>query len=500
MRPSRFAPLGAVMALLLPPEAAAQSVSDPTLVVSTYACCPAWPTNFAFLPLPGPVDLLVLEKYSGLVQHFRDGVFQGTALDLAVSNFGERGLLGIAVHPQFASNGFVYLYYSASPTAVDVFTSDAVLENRVERYVWNGGALVSPQLLLRLPGRPGYIHQGGALRFGPDGMLYGTIGDVGRSFSGNLQNVETGTPPDTTSIVFRIQPDGAPPASNPFYGLGGAMQYAYGYGIRNSFGFDFEPQTGVLWASDNGPSDYDEIDRFLPGSNGGWSDLWGPLSRNPSGADHLWVAPGSFYSDPVFSWFTPTVAPTAVLFLQSDSLGVQYRDDLFVGTHNNPGKIYRYDLVQDRSSIVLPAPEVSDRVADSTTEADLFLFATGLDGVVDLETGPDGALYGASFYGGRIFRIGRATLSAHGGWEAARSGLSAFPNPFRRTTLFRVAPGAPRTVRIYDASGRLVRLLHGAGELAWDGLDRQGQSVGAGIYVARLVQPEGPATKIVRLP
>jgi len=478
--------------------AGAQSVIDPALEVSVYACCPTSPTSIAFLPA-SPEDLLVLEKFSGRVLHFRDGVLQGTALDLAVSNYGERGLLGIALHPQFTQNSFVYLYYTSSPTAEDTPFLDSVLDNRVVRFTWNGSQLVTPLLVLRLPARPSFIHAGGVIHFGPDGMLYGVIGDVGRFGAGRMQNNASGNPPDTTSIVFRVRDDGTPPTSNPFYALGGAMQYVYGYGQRNSFGFDFDPQTGVLWQSENGPSDYDELNRILPGWNGGWSDLWGPDARHANDTSGLWVAPGSFYADPKFAW-KEVVAPTSVLFYRSDSLGAHYRNQLFVGAHNQSGKIYRFQLTPDRSTLVLPDPSVTDGVADTYAEADVFQWGNAFGAVVDLEIGPDGALYVANFYGDVIYRIGRANTSDVAPIDA-RHPIVAAPNPFRTTTSFRVASPL-RTLVIYDVTGRLVRILHCEHGTGWDGKDERGRPVAAGLYMARLRLADGRAgagVKVVRL-
>ncbi len=491
--------VGVLTFCYVPLVARAQSVIDPALEVSLYACCPASPTSMAFLP-GTPGNLLVLEKNSGRVLHFHDGAFQDVALDLAVSNYGERGLLGIAVHPQFPDSAWVYLYYTSSPTGQDTPFSDIVLDNRIERFIWNGSQLVAPQLLLVLPARPGFFHVGGVIQFGPDGMLYGVIGDVGRFAAGQMQNNTSGNAPDTTSIVFRLRDNGTPPTDNPFHAMGGAMQYVYGYGLRNSFGFDFDPQTDVLWASENGPNDYDEINRIPPGWNGGWSDLWGPDDRHINDTSGLWVAPGSFYADPQLSWKT-TVAPTAMLFLRSDSLGASYRDDLFVGAHNQAGKIYRFELTPDRTSLVLTDPLVTDRVADTFSEADLFQWGNAFGAVVDLEIGPDGALYVANFYGDAIYRIGRANVSDLGATPHRRR-IVAAPNPFRTTTSFRVTAAARQTLAIYDVAGRVVRVLHGQGDYGWDGRDAQGRPVAAGLYVARLRLADGRAgagVKVVRL-
>ena len=99
------------------------------------------PTSFAILTAGPGVQMLVCEKATGRVIHVHNGVIQGTALDVAVNFFNERGLLGIALHPNFPVNGFVYVYYTPSSTGLDTSVSGSLLQHRVERYTWNGATL-----------------------------------------------------------------------------------------------------------------------------------------------------------------------------------------------------------------------------------------------------------------------------------------------------------------------------------------------------------------------
>ena len=497
---ARLHRIGAIVCALAC-SARAQTFTDPFVQASVYANGLQLPTSFAFLPSApaAPVDLLVLEKQTGRVLHFRDGLLQGTALDLAVSNYGERGLLGIAVHPRFPTNRRVYLYYTASPTEMDALSIDEVLDNRVARCSWNGTTLDSVQTLLSLPAATNFVHIGGVITFGPDSLLYGIIGDVG--VFGQLANVPNGPPPGDTSMIFRVRDDGTAPPDNPYFALGGAMRKVYGFGVRNSFGIEFDPVSHVLWETENGTSQYDEVNRVLPGWNGGWSRILGPDARDPDDIGSLWYpTPDTTYSDPEFSWFE-SAAPTAIHFLRSDDLGADptgspYRHDAFVAAYNTAA-IYHYELTLDRSQLLMPDASVADLVADTPAERDLFLWGSGFGGgVVDLETGPDGALYALGFEAGKLFRIARAATS--GVETTPRTRLEAWPNPSRGVVFVRAPQSsAASLLRIHSAAGRLVASLHGRDRFAWDGRDATGRSVAPGIYFAQL-EGEMPL-RLVRL-
>jgi glucose/arabinose dehydrogenase len=483
---------------------AAQTFNDPFVQASVYATGLQFPTSFAFLPgeAMAPVDLLVLEKFTGRVQHFRNGVFQGTALDLAVSNFGERGLLGIAVHPRFSTTRRVYLYYTASPTGMDAQSSADVLDNRVARCTWNGATLDSVQTILSLPAASNFVHIGGVITFGPDSLLYGIIGDVG--VFGQLANNPGGVPPGDTSMIFRIRDDGSAPPDNPYFALGGAMQKVYAFGIRNSFGIEFDPVTNVLWETENGTSQYDEVNRVLPRWNGGWSRILGPDARDPDDIGSLWYpTPDTTYSDPEFSW-VGSVAPTAIHFLRGDALGADpfgtpYRDGVFIAAYNTAG-IYRFELTQDRTQLVMPDASVADLVADTGAERDLFSWGSNFGGgVVDLDTGPDGALYALRFENGTLFRITRAATSSPGDLPR-RAPLEIWPNPSRGVVFVR-APHfeASGALRIHSAAGRLIAVVHGRDAFTWDGRDRAGRTAPPGVYFARL-DGDSATHRLVRIP
>lgn len=349
-------------------------------------------TGMAFI---GANDILFLGKDNGKVTRVTNGVSSVTVLDLNVTANGlsdERGLLGIALHPNFASNGFVYLYYTKSNTAGD--NTGTPLDNRVERYTWNGTSLVNPLLIQSMPSTSP-DHNGGTITFGTDGKLYFVIGDQDRT--GQLQNNSAGAGPDNTGVIFRLNDDGTTPTDNPFFALGGNLARYYAYGIRNSFGLASDPLSGKLWMTENGFNDYDEINLVVPGFNSGWNKITGPDSRDPQGVADLKVFAGSQYADPKFSWLQ-VVAPTALAFVSSNQLGTAYFGNLFVGDFNT-GRLYRFKLNGARDGFVFQDVGLADLVADNSTELGETVLGQQFAAISDLKMGPDGKLYVLSVFG-----------------------------------------------------------------------------------------------------
>lgn len=385
-----------------------QTLNDPRLHVREVVSGLIQPTAMGFVGLR---DILVLQKSDGTVRRVINGVLQsGAVLDVAVDSASERGLLGIAVHPNFPATPSVYLYYTQSSTTGD--TNGSPLANRVYRYTWNGSALVSPQLILDLPVTPGPNHDGGTMTFGPDGKLYVVIGDLNRD--GQLQNNAAGGAPDDSGVILRINDDGTVPADNPFFAQGGNLAKYYAYGVRNSFGLAFDPVSGELWDTENGPSNYDEINMVLPGFNSGWRDIMGPDARDAQNVSDLVQFAGSHYADPKFSWLS-TVGPTALAFMSSPRLGPDYKNDLFVGDINN-GRLYRLRVNNARDGFLFTNPDLADLVADNSTELQETILGTGFGpafgGITDLKIGPDGLLYVLSHGLGKVFMISTQAVRA----------------------------------------------------------------------------------------
>jgi glucose/arabinose dehydrogenase len=395
IRAAVLAALCSFVVLGLSTSAAAQeegpTMVDPRLAVRTVADGLSLPTSMAFL---GPNDLLVLEKSTGRVRRVVDGVVGATVLDLAVNSGSERGLLGIALHPDFPADPGVYLYWTESTTGADttVLSETPLLGNRVDRFTWDGSSLTFDRNLIRIraiqedAGQPPRgNHDGGMLAFGADGRLFVFTGDVGRR--GNLQNLPCGptatcpgpiVPDDQfggpeaddahrTGVVLRLEDDGTAPTDNPFFAAGAALggevganvQRLYSYGHRNSFGMAVDPESGGLWLQENGDDSFSELNRVEAGMNGGWVQIAGPVERidefkeiettfgaqslqqlrwppeniadSPEEAlSRLFMLPGAHYSDPELSWKWE-IAPAGIGFVAGRGLGPQFEGDLFMG-------------------------------------------------------------------------------------------------------------------------------------------------------------------------
>jgi aldose sugar dehydrogenase len=316
------------------------TVVDPNLRVRAVVSGLVTPSTMAFL---GPNDFLVVEKNTGQVKRVVNGVVQGVVLDLSVNSASERGLLGIALHPDFPMNPGVYLFWSCrstTPLDADPFMPEEqdcsddpsamfeqpdtnellqvpLLGNRVDRFVWTGSSLRFDSNLIKLRSfqhdgapeppeqndqaqPPRGNHDGGVLAFGPDGKLYVAVGDLGRR--GQMQNLAQGPTPPTaddqfggpapddahlSGVILRLNDDGTTPADNPFFAAGSAIageagmniQRIFAYGLRNTFGIAFDPVSGRLWDQQNTDDAFDELNLVERGMNGGWIQIMGPVDR-----------------------------------------------------------------------------------------------------------------------------------------------------------------------------------------------------------------------------
>ncbi|MBC8106747.1 MAG: PQQ-dependent sugar dehydrogenase [Anaerolineae bacterium] len=390
--------LSSIIVFLTCASLPAQSVVDPNLRVNKYVGGFDTPTGVAFLDANGTA--LVTEKNTGLVKLVENRAVTKTVLDLPVATDSERGLLSVALSPNFASDNFVYFFHTAARA-----DGGAPISNKISRYRWNPAArtLTFERKIIDLPGGPGPNHDGGKIAFAPNGKLFAVIGDLNRDEqTTNFENTST---VNRVAGIIRVQPDGRPIASNPFPTLGSArtpQQDLWAYGIRNSFGIAFDPVTSDLWDTENGPDRMDEINRVTPGFNSGWQDIMGPIARSgKTTADLVSLGLRANYQDPKLSW-DETVAPTDLEFFSSSRLGTQYRNDLFVGDVNT-GSLYRFDLTSNRKSLQLPTA-LADRVVDDGDSTAGIVFGSGFGVTSDIVTGP-GGMFVLSLSNGTLYRI-----------------------------------------------------------------------------------------------
>ncbi|MGH2738684.1 MAG: PQQ-dependent sugar dehydrogenase, partial [Actinomycetota bacterium] len=295
-----------------------------------------FPTNLAFAP---DERIFFTEKNTGRVRIIEDGRLLSTpfvTVSLRKQRWYETGLLGLALHPSFPSEPWVYLYYS-SPD-----------RNLLVRVRAEGNEGTDVETILR--GLPvSQFHVGGDMAFGPDGLLYVAVGD----------STERGLAQDPGSIggkILRLRPDGSLPPDNPI----GPDSPVYSMGHRNSFGLCFDPETGNLWETENGPTAHDEVNLIEAGGNYGWPIVLGPGGEPP-------------FIDPVLD-FPGIIIPTGCAFYGAPSLGRRSEGALFFGTLR--GILHRAMLSPDRRGV-----RANHR------------FLTGLPGITDVQMGPDGRLY-----------------------------------------------------------------------------------------------------------
>lgn len=442
-------------------------------------------------------DYFVLEKATGQVKRVINGAIQATpVLDLAVNSNSERGLLSMVLAPNFPTDPSVYIRWTQSSTGADtnVVLDTPLLGNRLDRFVWNGTTLTQAENVISLralqtdniavtnhPGtnnaNPAGNHNGGVMEFGPDGKLYLFMGDLGRR--GWMQNLTNGpffTEPRTddtlggpapdnnhlSGVILRLNTDGTAPNDNPFFAAGAAMggevgtniQKVFSYGHRNGFGMAFDPVSGSLWETENADDAYAELNRVIPGMNGGWVQFAGPISRlsdwkfieatqfngaiqqvryPPTRAAYtqslamsrLYQLPGSTYVDPDLSW-RYEIGPSGTTFVSGNALGAEYNGTLWMGSSRgfsqvgaNGGSLYRMRLTADRTRVDVSAdPRLADRVADNLfrqqkyegTESETLQIGRGFGTTADIVQGPDGNLYVVSITDNAIYRISRRAV------------------------------------------------------------------------------------------
>ena len=394
-------------------ESYAQVVYDDDFIIEKFATGLNFPTTMTFVN----DELLILEKETGKVIRISENglKFVDPVLDVAVSNGGESGLLGIE-----STDNHVYLYYTKScqedgwdesstkfseygPSNCNSTNFDKqhsqFSKNSLYQYDWDGEKLTNPVLIKEFPADSN-DHAGGIIVANGDDEIYFVIGnqnfDRPESFlmydSGEIIDKNLKTPDYVIATILKID--------NTEKNI-----EIFATGIRNSFGLDIDPITGYLWDTENGENGWDEINLVKNGFNSGWVAQMGPSSDPLNDFDTPYVMSGDFvYSDPEFSW-TQSIGVTAISFPTIDSFS-KFSDSLFVGDFNN-GRIYKFQLNGDRTEFIFSNPELSDLKYDWSVDeyTNQNLFAEGIrGGVVDIKFHKND-MYVVSIFDGIIYKI-----------------------------------------------------------------------------------------------
>src|SRR5215216_5559554 len=239
------------------------------LVAVSVACAATLPAGFTETAINGLSNPTAMEiapdgrifvcQQGGSLRVIENGVLLATPfVTLSVDANGERGLLGIAFDPNFASNNFLYVYYTVSTTP---------RHNRLSRFTANGDVAVpgSETVILELDNlTTATNHNGGAIHFGPDGKLYVAVGE-------NANGANAQTLSNRLGKMLRINSDGSIPTDNPFFNTAtGANRSIWALGLRNPFTFAFQPGTTTMYINDVGNTTWEEVNVGQAGKNYGW--------------------------------------------------------------------------------------------------------------------------------------------------------------------------------------------------------------------------------------
>ena len=430
-------------------------IEDPNLRADLVVKGLKAPTSMAFV---NESDILVLEK-NGIVQRIiGNSILEQPVLNLTsvVNSTRERGLLGIAISDQSPStkdqlqhvDSNVYLYFTQNiphdihnPCVMNNCTGAQVV-NSLYAYDMKDMYLVNPRLLLSIPFTNtdiGLEHIGGKITLGPDQMIYISGGDgyPCRNFQDCKASINEGALNSKTAnrnsgvnatgiggiLALALPQDGQMDMTGSALGDDFRLSLYYAYGIRNSFGLDFDPLTGNLWDTENGPYFGDEINLVKPGFNSGWAKVQGvwpitdyyllvkdlpvghffPKVDTPIDRHSLFDPNGNGkYSSPELTW-NKTVGVTALKFFDSKKLGEEYKDDLFVGSYS--GHIYHFKLSDDRTSLAIDG-QLKGYVASNETQLVDYIAGEGFGPITDLQVSPDGYLYILA-YEGTLWKITR---------------------------------------------------------------------------------------------
>jgi glucose/arabinose dehydrogenase len=354
------------------------------------------PTAMAF----APDGRLFVCQQGGSLRVIKAGALLAKPfLTLNVDGNGERGLLGVAFDPSFASNNYLYVYYTAKTPAI---------HNRVSRFTASGDTALtgSEVVLLDLDDLSGATnHNGGAIHFGPDGKLFIAAGE--NATSSNSQTMS-----NLLGKILRMSPDGGIPIDNPFYGTATAKnRLIWALGLRNPFTFAFQRTTGTLFINDVGASSWEEINRGVAGANYGWPATEG-FTTNPA------------YRGPVFTYPHGSGSTSGNCIAG----GTFFEPSATTYPASYSGLYFFADYVNGWIRTLRPA--------DSTAAG----FATGISSPVDLLTGPDGNLYYLARGAGAVYVVQYSSTGVAEGAKDLPGTIELernYPNPFNGSTEIR---------------------------------------------------------------
>ena len=338
------------------------------------------PTGIAFLP---DGRLIVIEKDGGVRVAESPPVASSAAPagSIGVCTDSEMGLLGVAVDPDFTSNGRLFFYRTEN---VGGCASATGRSNQVVTATFAGGQIGPLTTLLTGIRTNGGNHDGGTLRVGPDGKLYVSVGDTGigdGGAPGSSTNPFAGDLAALEGKILRLNLDGSIPSNNPFVGQVGARGEIFAYGLRNPFRMGFDPLSGRLWAGDVGQETIEELDVIEPGVDYGWPQCEGTL---PMGC--------------------PAIGATGAPVHQYDRSGMNasITGGAFAVGGAQLGRYFFGDFVFG-AIWVLDVNPARTGVTGSATPV-----VTGAAGPADFAFGPDGALYYVAFSAGEVRRVTHA--------------------------------------------------------------------------------------------
>jgi aldose sugar dehydrogenase len=364
-------PRAAVLLLLGGLILAPLAAQDIPLEGGTYRIEKLLDTNFAVSLAYAPDGrLFYTEKNTGNVRVVApDGRLQSApVIHLPTDGLQERGMLGIAIDPNFTSNGYIWVMHTAPGSA------SAWPSNRIVRFTERDGTGHDPLVMLDVPIETGeLLHNGGNLHFDAAGALVVSIGDYG--MAAYAQDPDA---PQGKIHRFRVAGDALVPAEdNPR-----PASSVLAYGLRNPYDFAFDPVDGRIYASENGPDCDDEINFIIPGLNYGWHEGYTCAGRA------IIHGLAGIYAPPMLS-FTPTIAPTGILVYDGAAFPAWQGDLLFCSW--NYGELYRAQLSAVGNAV------------EALTVVDL----GGVPCRLDLVAAPDGSLVFSTLVDGvgAIYRI-----------------------------------------------------------------------------------------------